>query len=57
MRRRRPSRRAGLFHGGSGFRGGGAKEEKSCATGRAQLLVNYISFNDDECFSTRDAFG
>lgn len=61
-RRRRPSRRAALFHGGSGFRGGGGggggtKEGKSCATGRAQLLVNYISFNDDECFSTRDAFG
>lgn len=26
------------------------------ALGRAQLLVNYISSNDDECFSTGDAF-
>lgn len=46
-------RRAGL---GSGGIGGGAKKGKSCGTGRAQLLVNYISSDDDECFSTRDAF-
>lgn len=47
-------RRAGRLDGGGS--GGGTREGKSCGTGRAQLLVNYISSDDDECFSTRDAF-
>lgn len=45
-------RRAGLGSGVGGI-GGGVKKGKSCGTGRAQLLVNYISSDDDECFSTR----
>ena len=62
-------RRAGLLNGGGGVGGGGGSgssgsgERKRSEGGEkpwhwveAQLLVNYISSNDDECFSTGDAF-
>ena len=35
---------------------GERRRGKAVALGRDQLLVNYISSNDDECFSTGDAF-